>query len=64
MIECKLKVANASLIVGVNGTVLLKKSARSDRDKVDIQKLFGYIGLFTIIGLWWLLRLRIYNLFP
>ncbi|KAK2658734.1 hypothetical protein Ddye_005267 [Dipteronia dyeriana] len=35
-------------------TVLLKKSAGSEGDKVDMQKFFGYIGLFTLLGLWWL----------
>lgn len=35
-------------------TVLLKKSAGSEGEKVDVQKFFGYIGLFTLIGLWWL----------
>lgn len=36
-------------------TVLLKKSAGSEGDKVDVQKFFGYIGLFTFLGLWWLI---------
>ncbi|XVF89434.1 hypothetical protein PTKIN_Ptkin19aG0129900 [Pterospermum kingtungense] len=35
-------------------TVLLKKSAGSEGEKVDVQKFFGYIGLFTLLGLWWL----------
>ncbi|GFQ05635.1 uncharacterized vacuolar membrane protein yml018c [Phtheirospermum japonicum] len=35
-------------------TVLLKRSAGSEGDKVDVQKFFGYIGLFTFLGLWWL----------
>ncbi|KAL5558260.1 hypothetical protein UlMin_034471 [Ulmus minor] len=36
-------------------TVLLKKFAGSKGDKVDdVHKFFGYIGLFTFIGLWWL----------
>ncbi|KAL0323971.1 UNVERIFIED_CONTAM: putative vacuolar membrane protein [Sesamum calycinum] len=35
-------------------TVLLKRSAGSEGDKVDVQKFFGYIGLFTLFGLWWL----------
>lgn len=35
-------------------TVLLKKSAGSEGDKVDVQKFFGYIGLFTLLGLWWI----------
>lgn len=34
--------------------VLLKKSAGSEGDKVDVQKFFGYIGLFALLGLWWL----------
>ncbi|KAJ6745304.1 THIAMINE-REPRESSIBLE MITOCHONDRIAL TRANSPORT PROTEIN THI74-LIKE ISOFORM X1 [Salix koriyanagi] len=36
-------------------TVLLKKFAGSEGNKVDVQKCFGYIGLFTLLGLWWLL---------
>lgn len=35
-------------------TVLLKKSSGSEGDKVDMQKFFGYIGLFSLLGLWWL----------
>ncbi|PON85073.1 EamA domain containing protein [Trema orientale] len=35
-------------------TVLLKKFAGSEGDKVDVQKFFGYIGLFTFLSLWWL----------
>ncbi|KAL2236895.1 UNVERIFIED_CONTAM: putative monogalactosyldiacylglycerol synthase, chloroplastic [Sesamum indicum] len=35
-------------------TVLLKRSAGSEGEKVDVQKFFGYIGLFTLFGLWWL----------
>ncbi|PSS20964.1 Solute carrier family 35 member like [Actinidia chinensis var. chinensis] len=35
-------------------TVLLKKSAGLEGEKVDVQKFFGYIGLFTLLGLWWL----------
>lgn len=36
------------------GIVLLKKLAGSGGDKIDVQKFFGYVGLFTIVGLWWL----------
>ncbi|GAB2233538.1 hypothetical protein Droror1_Dr00002763 [Drosera rotundifolia] len=35
-------------------TVLLKKFAGEEGERVDVQKLFGYIGLFTFIALWWL----------
>ncbi|KAL3844067.1 hypothetical protein ACJIZ3_001470 [Penstemon smallii] len=35
-------------------TVLLKRSAGSEGHGVDVQKFFGYIGLFTLFGLWWL----------
>ncbi|XP_021689634.2 uncharacterized vacuolar membrane protein YML018C isoform X3 [Hevea brasiliensis] len=35
--------------------VLLKRCAGSEGEKVDMQKFFGYIGLFTLLGLWWLL---------
>ncbi|KAK1267841.1 hypothetical protein QJS04_geneDACA013642 [Acorus gramineus] len=35
-------------------TVLLKKFAGSEEKHVDVQKFFGYIGLFTLVGLWWL----------
>ena len=34
--------------------MLLKRSAGSEGDKVDVQKFFGYIGLFTLLGFWWL----------
>ncbi|KAL9267342.1 putative vacuolar membrane protein [Drosera capensis] len=35
-------------------SVLLKKFAGEEGERVDVQKLFGYIGLFTLIALWWL----------
>ncbi|KAL4181943.1 hypothetical protein AMTRI_Chr12g239950 [Amborella trichopoda] len=35
-------------------TVLLKRFSGAEGEKVDVQKLFGYIGLFTIVALWWL----------
>ncbi|CAB4266795.1 unnamed protein product [Prunus armeniaca] len=35
-------------------TVLLKKFAGEGGERVDVQKLFGYIGLFTLVALWWL----------
>ncbi|KAG6740314.1 hypothetical protein POTOM_055760 [Populus tomentosa] len=35
-------------------TVLLKKFAGEEGERVDVQKLFGYIGLFTLLALWWL----------
>ncbi|XP_043719836.1 uncharacterized transporter C405.03c-like [Telopea speciosissima] len=35
-------------------TVLLKKFAGEEGERVDVQKLFGYIGLFTLFALWWL----------
>lgn len=35
-------------------TVLLKKYAGDEGQGVDVQKLFGYVGLYTLIALWWL----------
>ncbi|XP_076912696.1 putative vacuolar membrane protein YML018C [Bidens hawaiensis] len=35
-------------------TVLLKKFSGEEGERVDVQKLFGYIGLFTLVTLWWL----------
>ncbi|GMG98987.1 hypothetical protein Nepgr_000827 [Nepenthes gracilis] len=35
-------------------TVLLKKLCGEEGERVDVQKLFGYIGLFTLVALWWL----------
>lgn len=35
-------------------TVLLKKLAGAEGEKVDVQKFFGYIGLFSLVTLWWL----------
>ncbi|KAJ8526594.1 hypothetical protein K7X08_029071 [Anisodus acutangulus] len=34
-------------------TVLLKKSAGSG-EKADMERFFGYLGIFTLFGLWWL----------
>ncbi|MED6208036.1 hypothetical protein PIB30_041293 [Stylosanthes scabra] len=36
-------------------TVLLKKFCGEEGERVDVQKLFGYIGLFTLVALWWLI---------
>lgn len=38
----------------MNATVLLKKFCGEEGERVDVQKLFGYIGLFTLVALWWL----------
>ncbi|KAL0447311.1 UNVERIFIED_CONTAM: putative vacuolar membrane protein [Sesamum latifolium] len=35
-------------------TVLLKKFSGEEGERGDVQKLFGYIGLFTLVALWWL----------
>ncbi|CAL5400445.1 unnamed protein product [Camellia sinensis] len=35
-------------------TVLLNKFVQEEGEKVDLQKIFGYIGLFTLVALWWL----------
>lgn len=35
-------------------SVLLKKFAGEEGENVDVQKLFGYIGLFPLVSLWWL----------
>ncbi|KAJ6796073.1 putative vacuolar membrane protein [Iris pallida] len=35
-------------------TVLLKKFSGEEGERVDVQKLFGYVGLFTLVALWWL----------
>ncbi|MBA0611722.1 hypothetical protein Godav_012384, partial [Gossypium davidsonii] len=35
-------------------SVLLKKFSGEQGEKVDMQKLFGYIGVFTLVALWWL----------
>ncbi|KAK7260907.1 hypothetical protein RIF29_27206 [Crotalaria pallida] len=36
-------------------TVLLKKFCGEEGERVDVQKLFGYVGLFTLVALWWLI---------
>ncbi|KAK4760132.1 hypothetical protein SAY87_023263 [Trapa incisa] len=36
-------------------TVLLKKFSGEEGERIDVQKLFGYIGLFTLVALWWLI---------
>lgn len=36
----------------IGAAVLLKKFA-GEGERVDVQKLFGYIGLFTLVALWW-----------
>lgn len=46
--------------------MLLKRSAGSEGDKADVQKFFGYIGLFTLLGFWWLGKMtdKLYDIFP
>lgn len=34
--------------------MLLKKFSGEGGEKVDVEKLFGYIGFFTLVALWWL----------
>lgn len=34
-------------------TVMLKKLVGAEGEKADVQKIFGYIGLFTLLALWW-----------
>ena len=41
--------------------VLLKKFCGEEGERVDVQKLFGYIGLFTLVALWWLGKLLLSN---
>ena len=41
-------------IPNMNNAVLLKKFAGEEGEGVDVQKLFGYVGLFTLVALWWL----------
>ncbi|KAL7186478.1 hypothetical protein ACSBR2_028263 [Camellia fascicularis] len=41
-------------------TVLLKKFSGEKGERVDVQKLSGYIGLFTLIALWWLGQITIF----
>ncbi|XP_047308411.1 thiamine-repressible mitochondrial transport protein THI74-like [Impatiens glandulifera] len=36
-------------------TVLLKKTTGEKGEKVDMQKLYGYIGFITLFALWWLI---------
>lgn len=38
--------------------VLLKKFAGGG-ERVDMQKLFGFIGLFTLLVLWWLGKIKL-----
>lgn len=35
-------------------TVLLKKFSGKEGEGMDVQKIFGYIGLFTLVAMWWL----------
>ncbi|KAL3698502.1 hypothetical protein R1sor_012578 [Riccia sorocarpa] len=36
-------------------TILLKKYAGEGSSHVEMQRIFGYVGLFTLLGLWWLI---------
>lgn len=48
--QCKKEVR----VIPKYDSVLLKKFAGEEGGRVDIQKLFGYVGLFTLVALWWL----------
>lgn len=39
--------------------VLLQKFSGEQGERVDIQKLYGYIGLFTFLGLWWVGKIEL-----
>lgn len=41
-------------ISGIITTAVLLKKFSGEGERVDVQKLFGYIGLFTLVALWWL----------
>lgn len=43
-----------------NLAVLLKKFTGDEGERVDMQKLYGYIGLFTLVALWWLSKCHFY----
>lgn len=45
----------------INVAVLLKKFSGEEGERVDVQKLFGYIGLFTLVALWWLSKFFLRN---
>ena len=45
----------------MTAAVLLKKFCGEEGERVDVQKLFGYIGLFTLVTLWWLGKLLLSN---
>ncbi|RWR75592.1 hypothetical protein CKAN_00398200 [Cinnamomum micranthum f. kanehirae] len=44
---------NVAKVVAVF-VMLLKKFCGAEGERIDVQKLFGYIGLFTLVALWWL----------
>jgi solute carrier family 35 protein F5 len=35
-------------------TVMLKRYAGEEGEKVDMQRVFGFMGLFILVGSWWL----------
>lgn len=41
--------------------MLLKKFCGEEGEKVDVQKLFGYLGLFSLIALWWLGNISLFQ---
>lgn len=42
--------------------MLLKKFCGEEGEKVDVQKLFGYLGLFSLIALWWLGNISLFQI--
>lgn len=44
-------------------SVLLEKSAGSG-EKADMERFFGYLGIFTLFGLWWIGNGHFGNLRP
>lgn len=47
-----------NLCCAFGGAALLRKQVGGEgeggEEKADLQKVFGFIGLFTLVGLWWL----------
>ncbi len=35
-------------------SVMLKRYAGEEGEKVDMQRVFGFMGLFILVGSWWL----------
>ncbi|KAI6682317.1 hypothetical protein NL676_036198 [Syzygium grande] len=54
VISVFISIAGVAMTALGKTSMLIKKYAGEEGERVDMQKLFGFIGLFSLLALWWL----------